>query len=77
MVLLILMDSGWFWFLSHLGPALPWQEQVGSTLFPTHSGPVPEKLDLNLTNQTGLQTYLLNFKIKPKPLGSGFCGPQA
>ena len=56
---LVQMDFVWFWFWSHLG--LPWHEQVGSTPSP---GPVPEKLDLNLTDQTGPQTDLLNLKIK-------------
>lgn len=55
-----------FWFWSYLGPFFTWQEQVGSALVRVRSGSgsVPQKLDLDLTDQTGLQTELLHFKIK-------------
>ena len=57
-----LTTGSWFW--SHLTPLLPWQKQVGSALVPVRCGPVPQKLDLELTDQTGLEAELLHFRIK-------------
>lgn len=47
--------------LSHLRPLLPRQEQVRTALVPvcSGSGSVPPELDLELPDQTGLQTQLL------------------
>lgn len=58
----MVQTGSWFW--SHLTPLLPRQEQVGSALVPVRCGPVPQKLDLELTDQTGLEAELLHFRIK-------------
>lgn len=50
------------WFRTYPAPLVARQKEVSATLFLARSGSVPQKLDLHLADQAGLESHLLQFE---------------